>query len=259
MHLGPVLTNVGDLEVLDTCLATPMFDTLKVVANWGMNRGWGTETRAFALAAAPITIVRSGSGDGCSGQRTIDPQLVIAEIAPWYALKRRIWIEIGNEPNSLATPLSEAECWGWRYYLMQTIALCRRAFPKAKLIAPGMSQTKGLASVRLYAVCMDAFQQCDAVALHAYAHRAFDDDGQLKRGLAQVLATKKPIWLTEFGINDTGMSGADKGRLYAGLLRERAGHFVGATYYHLNTKLDIDPQYHIGPTGDAALGNGLRA
>jgi hypothetical protein len=258
MHLGPLLTNVGDMDVLDACLATPMFDTLKIVAGWGVNHGWATETRAFALACAPTTIIRTRSGDGCAGHRTLDPQHVLEEIAPWYALKRRIWIEIGNEPNNLPTALGEAEIWGWRYYLMGAIAACRRAFPKAKIIAPAMTQTRGFPSERFYSVCLDAFKLCDAVAVHAYAHKAFDDDGQFTRGMAQAAAAGKPIWLTEFGINDPQQTGEAKGRAYAQLLAQQAGRLVGATYYHLNTKLDIDPQYHIGPQGDAALGSGLR-
>ena len=258
MHIGPVLTNTNDLEALDTTLALPGFDTLKVVAGWGVSSGWSTETRAFALAAAPVTIVRTTTGDGCGGHRTIDPGKVLSDIAPWYALKRRIWIELGNEPNSVATPLSESECWGWRYYLLQAIAACRRAFPKAKIIAPGMAQTRDKQSERLYAVCLDAFRLCDAVAVHAYAHGRFDDDGQLARGVAQAKAAGKPLWLTEFGINDPKMLGAIKGRAYAELIRAQAGVFVGATYYHLNAKGDIDPQYHITASGDRALSAGLR-
>ena len=258
MHIGPILTNVADLDTLDISLATPMFDTLKVVSGWGVPHGWTTETRAFALAAAPTTIVRTVSGDGCGGQRMLDPQAVVAEIAPWHALKRRIWIELGNEPNSVKTPLTEAECWTWRYYLLATIEICRRAFPKAKLIAPGLSQTKGLGSERFYPVCLDAIASCDAVAVHAYAHRAFDDDGQLRRGLFQAADAHKPIWLSEFGINDPTQTGAEKGRAYAAVLRGQP-QLLGATYYHLNIKQDVDGQYHIGQSGESALGNGLRA
>ena len=258
MHIGPVLTNTNDLEALDTTLALPAFDTLKVVAGWGVTDGWRTETRAFALAAAPVTIVRTVTGDGCAGHRTIDPAKVLEDIAPFYALKRRIWIELGNEPNNLATPLSEAEIWGWRYYLLQAIAACRRAFPKVKLIAPGMTQAKNKPSKRLYAVCLDAFRLCDAVAVHAYAHQRFDDDHQLARGLKQARAVGKPLWLTEFGINDPKMPKATKGAAYAAFVRANAGVFVGATYYHINTKGDSDPQYHIAAAGDAALSAGLR-
>jgi len=257
MHVGPLLTCVDDLDVLDACLATPMYDTLKIVAGWGVNRAWAAETRAFALSCASVTIIRTRSGDGCAGHRTLNPQDVLEEIAPWYTLKRRIWIEIGNEPNNLPTALSEAEIWGWRYYLMGAIDTCRRAFPKAKIIAPAMTQSRGFPSERFYSVCLDAFKRCDAVGVHAYAHRAFDD-GQFKRGMAQAAAAGKPIWLSEFGINEPTLSGAEKGRAYAQLLLDAAGRHLGAIYYRLNTKLDIDPQYHIGPAGDSALGNGLR-
>ena len=62
----------------------------------------------------------------------------------------------------------------------------------------------------------------------------------------------------KIGINDPKMLGAVKGAAYAELIRAQAGVFVGATYYHINTKGDIDPQYHIGASGDAALSAGLR-
>jgi len=78
------------------------------------------------------------------------------------------------------------------------------------------------------------------------------------RGMAQASAVGKPLWLTEFGINDPTMLGATKGADEAELIRAQAGRFVGATYYHINTKGDIDPQYHIAAAGDAALSAGLR-
>jgi len=110
MYVGPVLTTTNDLEALDTTLALPAFDTLKVVSGWGYSHGGSTEARAFALAAAPTTIVRTTTGDGCAGHRTIDPAKVLEDVAPFYVLKRRIWIELGYEPNNLVTPLTEAEC-----------------------------------------------------------------------------------------------------------------------------------------------------
>ena len=54
------------------------------------------------------------------------------------------------------------------------------------------------------------------------------------------------------------MLGATEGAAYAELIRAQAGRFVGATYYHINTKGDIDPQYHIAAAGDAAPSAGLR-
>ena len=83
--------------------------------------------------------------------------------------------------------------------------------------------------------------------------------GSSRAALAQATAVGKPLWLTEFGINDPKMPRARQGRrLRRSSLRAQIGAFVGATYYHLNTKAISIRSITSQPAGDAALSAGLR-
>jgi hypothetical protein len=247
-HCGPVLTHAS-LDALDAAVVAGRYDTVKVVSAWGVPGGWTRDARAFVCAATPITIVRTATGDGCRGLAFVDADAVEAEIAPWYAIKRRIWIELGNEPNAML--LSEEQAWVFRWHLRRAIARCRRQFPQARLIAPAIA-IPGAPYDRLLAICRDAYDACDAIGIHAYAHRQFDDDGQLARALET--ARGRPAWLSEYGINAADLSDVDKAQRYVAMLRSLPGHVLGATHYHLNTLGDVHPQYALRGAGDAVMG-----
>ena len=112
--------------------------------------------------------------------------------------------------------------------------------------------------------------QCDFIGVHIYEHFGFRaaqqqrppfTTGHLQEALRIYPPHfgAKPWYITEYGINDTSeVPMHEKGRRYAGLVHMNEstpalpGNVVGAVYYHLDTKGNNQPQYHIYPQGDVA-------
>src|SRR5215471_621032 len=90
---GLVLTSVDNLSGLLDSMRANGIPLLKVVTGWGTD--WNSEAIRQACAM-PSLLVRTVSGDGAR----LDPDAVLEEIAPWYAARPHIQIELGNEPNS---------------------------------------------------------------------------------------------------------------------------------------------------------------
>lgn len=245
-HVGVILTHVDQLGQLDDCLTRARLNTLKVVTAWGVAGGWTTASREWA-ARVPTLIVRTVAGDpsyarspGPSPFPMPEAKLIAAEIAPWYAVRPNIWVELGNEPD-VDSP-DDDFIWRYRFYLGQTVSTLHTIFPQAKLIAPGLMG--GPRADRFADVAGDVFGMCDAMAVHAYEYYSFTARNvartkALENNLARTrrYSQGKPLWLTEVGINDTKVTTPkDKGQRYLRLMETCKADVIGATYYHLTTK-----------------------
>jgi hypothetical protein len=229
------------------------------------------------LHMAPNVIVRTVAGDPSYNGHNPDFQFPDAnrvrnELTPWYAIRQDIMFEIGNEPNIDDHPSNDF-IYTYRAVLNTAIDVCRREFPKAKLISPGLIIGPTQDFERFNQIAVDVFRRCDMIGLHFYADYGFAK-GQLSAAnqlcdaihVAQRFYGDMRWYVTEYGINDCGKTSmAEKGRRYAGLIHcgesdpILPANVVGLTYYHLNMKCDHDAQYHIFPDGDTAFGNRLRA
>lgn len=279
---GVVVTHVDHLGQLADCLKQGEYDTVKVVTGWGIQGGWTPESRSQLLHMAPHVIVRTVAGDPSAVKRGHrDPKfpkqdLVASDVAPWYDIRQDIMVEIGNEPNVIVDP-SEQFIWEYKFFLSEAIDRCRKEFPQAELISPGLISNPDRQFERFHAIAADAFQRCNYIGLHFYEHVGFATKQQRPTTNELRLAIRVArqfyghmLWyVTEYGVNhpDTlsPAEKAEKGRRYAGMSHYGESgpalpdNVTGLTYYHLNTLRDIDPQYHIFPEGDAAFGSRLRA
>lgn len=262
---GFILSIAPSLAAVDDAIRRGGYNALKVITGWGLVGGWTPTSILQATRLVPTLIVRTRTGDpGIDGRfggdfTFVDQHRVVQEIAPWYAARPDIWIELGNEPNVF--PVTDKQMYDYAYFLGTAIQRCRQEFPRAKLIAPAMSLGTKLANApRFLQICRSAMLQADAVALHAYEYSTFDGPvsgrtGQLELALklAGELFADKQWLLTEYGINEPKLSAAAKGAAYAKLLHQRQlpTQLVGATYYHLAIAQKVDhPEYHIYPAGD---------
>jgi hypothetical protein len=278
---GIVLTYVDNLDQLDDCMRQGGYDTVKVVTNWGLPTGWSRADKERVLRY-PHVIVRTTAGDPSYGQQGGSTPGTLAmpfanqihdEIAEWYSIRDSIYIEIGNEPN-VYNP-DDDFIWQYRAHLDAAIHLCRQDFPKAQLIAPGLILARKILDRdhdpgHFLDIASDVMSQCDLIGVHIYEHFGFRAEqqqqppfttGHLREALRIYPPHfgNKPWYITEYGINDTNkVPMHEKGRRYAGLVHlnestpSLPGNVVGAVYYHLDTKGDNQPQYHIYPHGDAA-------
>ena len=102
-----------------------------------------------------------------------------------------------------------------------------------------------------------ACRRCDALGVHAYAFRDFDDAGYFaaaERLLGPVFGSM-PWALTEYGINDPPMADVVKGARYAALVQRLPARYVLATAYHLDTAAEAGSDaadYALDLTGDRA-------
>lgn len=285
---GVILTYVDSLDTLEDCVRLGGYDTVKVVSGWGLPQSWDTATRGRVIAMVPNLIVRTVSGDpsyarphdplaggpipGAKGPDAqyweydfLNPDRVEQEIAPWYALKPEIMIELGNEPNVFNQ--DDQFIWSWAYFLEQTVARCRERFPRATLISPGFMMDPRGNMRRFYEIAQRQIAACDYVGVHFYEYFAFKPDqgpatkGELRDAvqLHQQFFPDMPWYITEYGIHNTDRTPRQlKGERYARLLHGGDGwpalpiNVAGAVYYHLQTKGDIHPEYHIYPDGDRA-------
>lgn len=238
MH-GIILTNSKSFDALDDLIQTAGFDTLKIVTAWGMPDWNQTRTRGQVAAVAPNLVVRTATGDPASGNGFCPiPETVEAEVAPWYELKRRIWIEIGNEPNIAAK--TDREWWEWCWYVARCAERCRKAFPKAQLIAPAFVVDRPNVERALDIIeAAHPFDFYDCIAIHAYEHFAFQgtrpaQTNQLNLAIAYVASRfpNKPLYLTEYGINDAKTTQAKRGEAYASIYLPK--QVIGRTIFHFD-------------------------
>jgi hypothetical protein len=292
---GVILTYVETLDTLEDCVRLGGYDVVKVVTGWGLPAGWSQETRRRVVELVPNLIVRTVSGDpsyarpfdplaggplpGAKGPDAtywdydfLDPDRVEQEIQPWYELKPEIMVELGNEPNVFNQ--DDDFIWRWAYFLERTVERCRERFPRARLISPGfMADPRGNMR-RFYEIARQQIASCDYVGIHFYEYYAFRPDqapaikGELREviELHKELFPNKPWYITEYGIHNTDKTPRHaKGERYARLLHGGDGwpplppNVAGAVYYHLQTKGDIHPEYHIYPEGDRAYRQAFQA
>lgn len=273
---GITLTYVDNLDQLDDCMRRGGYDTVKVITGWGLPQAWTRADRERILKY-PNVIVRTVAGDPSAENppgsltpgrhSTPDPNQIQAEIADWYSIRSNIMIELGNEPN--AYPGDNDYMYPWCWALKESVKHCRKVFPDAKLIAPGlMLQPGNPACPRPETFLMvahdqeDAMRKCDYIGIHIYDHSAFQPASKGELALAVGLYSHffgdMPWFITEYGINEPTLDPATKGQRYAGLVHLNEStprlpkNVVGAVYYHLSTKGDNQPQYNIYPRGDDA-------
>jgi hypothetical protein len=285
---GVILTYVESLDTLEDCVRRGGYDTVKVVTGWGLPRSWDDEARRRVIAMVPNLIVRTVSGDPSyarphdplaggplPGAKGPDaqyweydfprPERVEEEIAPWYALKPDIMIELGNEPNVFNQ--DDQFIWNWTYFLERSIERCRDRFPQATLISPGFMMDARGNMRRFYEIARQQIAMCDYVGVHFYEYFAFKPDqgpaikGELRDAvlLHQEFFPDMAWYVTEYGIHNTDRTPRRlKGERYARLLHGGDGwpplpvNVAGAVYYHLQMKGDIHPEYQIYPEGDEA-------
>lgn len=254
MFFGPVLTNERDIESLIKYRNKGKFDSIKVITGWGLDTGWNSISRAQLLTLTPNPIVRTVGGD--PSNRSVDPFLnpdkTEAELAPWIQYKPDLMVELGNEPNISGNWSNEA-IWAYRYFLDLTISRIRNKFPLVHIIAPALivndDMNKWLEILNVGGVLMRA----DSIGVHAYEHYGFigasvparTSQLQIVNAVYRRMFGNKPLALTEFGINHPPMAKNEKVSLYRELLQHLPDSYIGANFYHLNRKADIDPQYNI--------------
>jgi hypothetical protein len=245
---GIILTNnQGDFLAFRKAVRKYSYDTVKVVTEWGTGKAWDTITRAQILALTPYTIVRTVTGDpsyrnSWNGKRDYvypDTKRAIAEIAPWYAIKPDILIEIGNEPNIN----NSVNPWNYRYYLQDTLTELRKVFPLAKFISTGLIQNSY--ELEWYQVLgkeqTPVLPQFDYIGVHLYEDtQLFINELDVTPKTQKTINLARqfgPLFITEMGINKA--SNDRRLRDYTALTALYPG-----VVYHYNSALDIDPQYH---------------
>lgn len=239
---GYVLTGAHTFEEVYKVTKILKADTLKVVTAWGLN--WNDKVegdrRALICSLTPNTVIRTKAGDP-SSNGTLHPVAdeVIAEIIPWYAVKRDIIIEIGNEPNTYS---SEPEyIYIYRWYLAETIQRLRTFFPHAQIISTALQPTKNVK--RWYEIFnapdLNIYTKVDYIGVHAYEHTSFlhPQTGDISRMQSIFQKYTEKLFWTELGIN-----GANPKKIEE--YRQISLHNP-VTYYHYNSFMDVDANYHV--------------
>lgn len=250
MFLGPVLTNEKDITRLIAYRNKGKYDAVKVITGWGLQSGWNSITRAQLLTLTPNPIIRTTGGD--PSNRSVDPFLnpdkTEAEIEPWVMYKPDVMIELGNEPN-IANWTNES-IWAYRYFLDLTIKRIRNKFPLVHIIAPALIVNEYMN--KWLDICGDVMSTADSIGVHAYEHYGFIGSHEARTNQLQIVNAvytrrfpNKSLVLTEFGVNHVPMPKSQKVQIYRDLLSYLPSVYLGATFYHLNAAMDIDPQYSI--------------
>jgi hypothetical protein len=269
---GIILTYVRSFDQLEDAIRRGGYDTLKVVTGWGIDGsagGWSQANMQRALKLVSHVIVRTVAGDpsasppGSGKTDFLDPDTVEREIAPWYALRHDIMIELGNEPNARWDG-DERYIWKWRYFLEQAIQRCRKVFPEASIMPGGLMFGKNNPR-RWFEILREPYADCDMIAIHAYEFYSFAAGApaytnQLREALdlCREFCPDQDLYLTEYGINDRStITNEQRGARYAAMLHfDEAdpvlpANLKGAVYYHLALEGDHDMQaYHLYPHGD---------
>lgn len=289
---GPVLTDATPSQLFD-CIRRGQYNAQKVITAWGPQGQWTDATRAQVVNTVvippypPKTIVRTLAGDGqySAGGGPADqrynnnpanpwlyplPDRVEAEIAPWYALDPKIYIEIGNEPNNetwwnfFQFPEGTTEkknardfIYNWRYWFGEALKRVRECFPQAKVISPGLAGH----FEDWYTICRDVFAQANFVGLHAFAPHDFYGADTWNTRVIKSLRDNygdRAWFCTEYGLHaqpDASFQ-RTKGQKYAELVHFNRSepawpdNVKGACYFHLDTRSQSDrPQYVIYHAG----------
>lgn len=264
---GGVVTQAYSIDQIIDMQKRGKHTAVKIVTGWGVQGGWNDATRRAVLASVPFVIVRSVAGDPSfdnGSARLPEAHRLIAEFAPWYALRRDVVFEVGNEPNIGKWAGDEEYMWAYRLHLSAAIDELRRAFPGAKFCAAAPILDRVYAPERWLDVCADAMRRYNYVGVHAYELYSFTRTNvprtnQLADGIRWYGARfpQVPWLLTEYGINDRATSAHHKGEAYARLVKSLPAQFKAATYYHLCLKQDVHPEYMVYPIGDDAYGKAL--
>lgn len=239
---GLVLTQTDNLTALLSSMRQNKIPLVKVVTSWGWH--WDEASRR-QVCEMPAVIVRTLAGDG---HTLLDPQIVLDEVEPWLSIRPSLSVELGNEPN--ATDASDDAAWAFRWYFLEAIAAVRQRWPAARLISPGLIETR---QQRWWEICQDAFSQADAVGFHAYAYHDFtpSDTGQIQRAIQQLygLFPSRAWAATELGINDPATPAATKATRYSALHAKLPSHVTAACWYHYCLHpIDGDQQAYQLPT-----------
>lgn len=255
LHSGPIVTCVHDLQQIDLVKRAGNYKGIKVVTSWGLyNKPWEDSERKYILDTFDTVVVRTMHGDPSLPyeQHFLIPELTLAEIAPWYKLRKDICIELGNEPN-VGWRGNNSFYWVYRYWLIETLKKIKRVFPYATIITPAPSLTHNNAEDYI-TIVGDVLQEGHYIGLHAYEHYSFQNPGthQLEQAKLYAKRLKMPFIFTEIGINDYQTSAYNKGYEY-GLLSRKHPVF----YYHIDTSQVIQPQYHISVMGDKGFYHGF--
>jgi hypothetical protein len=237
-----VLTGARDFEEVYRTIRAIDADTIKVVTGWGLS--WDNydegDRRSLVCSLVPNTVVRTRTGDPSSGGTLHPiPENVVREIQPWYDRKRNIIIEISNEPNVYSSDINYI--YEFRWYLAECIHLCRTRFPHAKIMSTAVQPDKDVE--RWHQIFsepnMNIYDMVDYVGVHAYEHMSFAQPitHHYDKMLSIFSKQKSKLFFSELGIN-----GKNSNKLAE--YRKIAKQFP-VTYYHYNSALDIDPQYHV--------------
>lgn len=237
---GLILTSTTSLASLKAHLDAGKCRVLKVVTGWGWP--WDEASRRAVAAMTDVLIVRTVAGDPSyngGAKRMPIAADVVAEIAPWYAVRQNIVIEIGNEPLIDAQP--EAYAWIYLDHLNAAIRACRDRFPHARILAPAHlvnhhiplgNSPDGVA--RFVDITKRAYQDCSSIGIHAY------NQAQLDRNAALYANHGKPLWLTEFALNEQ-LSPQQRGAKYRAFIN--AANVAATTIYHLDELGGSDPAH----------------
>lgn len=253
--LGPVLTNARDLPAFLAYQRAGKFTTAKVIAGWGLDTGWTDDNRRQLVQAVPELVVRtSKTGDPSNRGGTLwhlHPDQTADEVRPWVRHNPRLWIELGNEPDvqwELQADKSDFPVWVYQWWLDATITRLRAEFPQARLIAPsprvGTPRWERWLEIRT-----EVLRRCDAVSLHIYGWHRLIGDGKGEWAAAQSVYQRlfptTPIAITELGVNDPATAPAVKMQMYREFAAGLPGNYPLVHFFHLNTRRDIFPEYHI--------------
>jgi hypothetical protein len=213
------------------------------VTGWGLDgRPWDATTRQLTTGLSGL-IVRTVDGDGTRapypGETYIypHPDRIRAEIMPWVALKPRVIVEIGNEPNAYANAPTDAP-WVYAHWLKECARMIQHEFPSVRILAPGLIERD---QPRWWEIWRDqgVGPAVDGIGYHAYAHVDFSptDTGQIQRAHQQLgqFFHDRSWWLTECGINDPQTSDQKKCERYSDLHRNMPSDVVCCCWYHVCT------------------------
>lgn len=243
---GVVLTQAHSFDEFRTFVKKNTLDTIKVVTAWGLSwEDQRSNNRALICSLTPNTVVRTKSGDPSYllATRHPIPDYVVQEIEPWYRCKRDIIIEIGNEPNLFSS--ESRYFYEYRWYLLETIKVCRRHFPLARIMSTALQPDYNVQA--WFSVFNEkgsnVHDVVDYVGVHAYEHTTFLPNSAYAQTrhlqkIEQMYAPyKDKLFFSELGINGVSNRKLQEYRVI--------GDRYPTTYYHYVQDEGVDSQYHI--------------